>query len=62
MSDEEILKNFIITGKAIYKQSLMEAESEGLVNLQDSVTVSATDADAKIIEITIALKGGETNE
>lgn len=61
MNDEEIIKNFIITGKAIYKLSLMEAESEGL-EIPDSVTVSATGADGKIIEITIAIKDGEQNE
>lgn len=61
MNDEEIIKNFIITGKAIYKLSLMEAESEGL-EIPDSVTVSATGADGKIIEITIAIKDGEQND
>ena len=61
MNDEEIIKNFIITGKAIYKLSLMDAESEGL-EVPDSVTVSATGADGKIIEITIAIKDGEQNE
>lgn len=60
MNDEEIIKNFIITGKAIYKLSLMDAESEGL-EVPDSVTVSATGADGKIIEITIAIKDGEQN-
>ena len=59
MNDEEIVKNFIITGKAIYKLSLMDAESEGL-EVPDSVTVSATSADGKIIEITIAIKDGDT--
>ena len=58
MNDEEIIKNFIITGKAIYKLSLMDAESEGL-EIPDSVTVSATGADGKIIEITIAIKDGD---
>ena len=61
MNDEEIIKNFIITGKAIYKLSLMEAESEGL-EIPDSVTVSATGADGKIIEITIAIKDGEQDD
>lgn len=61
MNDEEIIKNFIITGKAIYKLSLMEAESEGL-EISDSVTVSATGADGKIIEITIAIKEGEQDD
>lgn len=60
MNNEEIIKNFIITGKAIYELSLMEAESEGL-EIQDSVTVSATGADGKIIEITIEIKDGDTN-
>lgn len=55
MNNEEIIKNFILTGKAIYELSLMEAESEGL-EISDSVTVSATGADGKIIEITIAIK------
>ena len=57
-SNKEIIKNFIITGKAIYKLSLMDAESEGL-EVPDSVTVSATGADGKIIEITIAIKDGD---
>lgn len=61
MNNKEIIKNFIITGKAIYKLSLMEAESEGL-EIPDSVTVSATGADGKIIEITIAIKDGENDE
>jgi hypothetical protein len=61
MNDEEIIKNFIITGKAIYKLSLMDAEREGL-EVPDSVTVSATGADGKIIEITIAIKDGDTND
>ena len=61
MNDEEIIKNFIITGKAIYKLSLMEAESEGL-EIPDSVTVSATGADGKIFEINIAIKEGEQND
>ncbi len=59
MNDEEIIKNFIITGKVIYKLSLMAAVSEGL-EIPDSVTVSATGADGKIIEITIAIKDGDT--
>ena len=58
MNDEEIIKNFLITGKAIYTLSLREAESEGL-EIPDSVTVSATGADGKIIEITIAIKDGD---
>ena len=28
MNGEEIIKNFIITGKAIYKLSIIEAEGE----------------------------------
>lgn len=61
MNDEEIIKNFMITGKAIYKQSLMEAKIEGL-EIPDWVTVSATCADGKIIEITIAIKDGVQND
>ena len=59
MNNIEIIKNFIMTGKAIYELSLMEAESEGL-EIPDSITVSATGADGKIIEITIAIKDGDT--
>lgn len=58
MNGEEIIKNFMSTGKAIYKLSLMEAESEGL-EAPDSVTVSATGTDGKIIEITIAIKDSD---
>ena len=60
MNNEEIIKNFIITGKAIHKLALLDTESEGL-EIPDSVTVSATGADGKIIEITIAIKDGEQN-
>lgn len=61
MNGEDILKNFILTGKAIYK---LIAKSEGLESLEgkDPVTVSATGADGKIIEITIAIKDGDTND
>lgn len=59
MKGEEIIKNFMSIGKAIYKLSLMEAESEGL-EAPNSVTVSATGADGKIIEITIAIKDGDS--
>lgn len=59
MNNEEIIKNFVLTGKAIYELSIMDAESEGL-EAPDSVTVSATGADGKIIEITIAIKDGDT--
>lgn len=61
MNNEEIIKNFIITGKAIYKLSIIEAKSEGL-EVPDSVTVSATGADGKIIEITIAIKDGDQDD
>lgn len=61
MNDEEIIKNFIITGEAIHKAISMDNEIEGL-EAPDSVTVSATSADGKIIEITIAIKDGEQNE
>lgn len=58
MNNEEIIKKFILTGKAIYELSAMNAESEGLES-PDSVTVSATGADGKIIEINIAIKNEE---
>lgn len=58
MNDEDIVKNFIITGKAIYK---LVAKSEGL-EAQDSVTVSATGTDGKIIEITIAIKDSDKED
>lgn len=61
MSNEEIMKNFIITGKAIYKICIMDAENEGL-EVPDSITVSATDCNDDIIEITITIKKGDTNE
>ena len=55
----EIIKNFLITGKAIYQLGLIDAESEGL-EAPNSVTVSGTGADGKIIEINIAIKDGDT--
>lgn len=47
------------TGEAIHKAISMDNEIEGL-EAPDSVTVSATSADGKIIEITIAIKDGDT--
>jgi len=61
MNDEEIIKDFIITGEAIHMAISMDNEIEGL-EAPDSVTVSATSTDGKIIEITIAIKDGEQNE
>lgn len=61
MNNEEIIKNFILTGEAIHKAISIDNEIVGL-GAPDSVTVSATSTDGKIIEITIAIKGGEQNE
>ena len=58
MTDEEIIKHFLITGKAIYKLGLLDAEEEGL-EVPDSVSVSAKCADGKIISITIEIKEGD---
>lgn len=61
MNNIEVIKNFLITGKAIYKLSLMDAASEGY-EAPNSVTVSGTGADGKIIEISITIKEGDENE
>jgi len=50
MNDEEIIKDFIITGEAIHMAISMDNEIEGL-EAPDSVTVSATSTDGmKIIK------------
>lgn len=59
MNNDEIIRDFIATGRAIYKAALIEAESEGL-EVPDSLTIEATTFDDKIIQITIAVKEGDT--
>ncbi len=61
MNNMEVIKNFLITGKVIYTLSLIDAESEGF-EAPDSVTVSGTGSDGKIIEISITIKEGDENE
>ena len=46
-------------GRAIYMTVVMNEESEGN-EVPDSITVSAEVTDGKIIEITIAIKDGDT--
>lgn len=55
MNDKEIIRDFIRTAKAIYKLCEMDADGE----VPDSVTVGATLADGKTIEITIIVKEGD---
>lgn len=59
MNSEEIIRKFINMGRAIYMTVLMTEESEGN-EVPDSITVSAEVTDGKIIEITIAIKEGDT--
>lgn len=62
MTNEDVIENFIRTGKAIYKFSLMEAKNEGIEEIPDSITVTGIDAKGMIIKITIAIKDGEQND
>lgn len=57
MNGEDIVWKFIIMGLAIYTAA-SEAESEA----PESMTITATTNDNKIIEITIAIKEGEEDE
>lgn len=62
MTNKEVIENFIRTDKAIYKLALMEAESEGIEEIPDSITVSGKSANGMLIKITISIKDGEYNE
>lgn len=63
MNDREIIRDFIRTAKAIYKLCEMDAAAESkYVGFPDSVTVGATLADGKTIEITITIKEEEDDE
>ena len=61
MNDKEIIRDFIRTAKAIYKLCEMDAAENDYVGFPDSVTVGATLADGKNIEITITIKDEEDN-
>lgn len=61
MSNDEIIRDFINTGRAIYMAALIETESEGL-EVPNSITIEATTFNDKIIQITIAVKEDDTDE
>lgn len=52
MDNDEVIKDFIRTGKAIYMVCQMAADDNGF----KSITLTATDNDGGIIEITIEYK------
>ena len=58
MNINEIIRDFISTGRAIYKTVLKNEESEGN-EIPDSITLSAEMSGGDIVEITIAVKDGE---
>lgn len=58
MNDKEIIQNFINTARAIYKLCQMNADGE----LPETVTVGASLADGKNIEITITIKDEEEED
>lgn len=55
MDNMEIIREFIITAKAIHKLCTMDAASEGY-EVPDSVTVGSTYNGVEKIEITITIK------
>lgn len=62
MNDKEIIRDFIRTAKAIYKLCEMDAAESEEGGAPDSVTVGATLADGKNIEITITIKEAMSDE